>query len=176
MQEQSDRRRNLGWCLEARWRSGKDDSGTFGWEKVKNLRHGSCWCLRLMGAPVARQQLRLWACCTQVWGTYLWELARFLCVFHLKTESESVCAGWDGLSGAARQGRAVAGWKGACRHWLLCWQHIKGSALLWGALAPAAQALLKCKVELQILRLTAIKAALEFGWGFTCVFLQDLLG
>lgn len=37
------------------------------------------------------------------------QLACFLCVFHLKTESESVCSGWDGLSGGPQQGRAGEG-------------------------------------------------------------------
>ena len=53
---------------------------------------------------------------------------------------------------------------------------IKSLAFLWGALAPLGQVLLKCKVELQILQLTAIKAALGFGWGFRRVFFQYLLG
>lgn len=52
----------------------------------------------------------------------------------------------------------------------------QGQAHLWEALAPLGQVLLKGKVELQILQLTASKAALGFGWGFRRVFFQYLLG
>lgn len=74
MKEQSDRRRNLGRCLKQDEEMASMAAVLLA-EKRWKICHGSCWCLRLMGAPVARQQqLRPRACCCiWAWGTYLSE-------------------------------------------------------------------------------------------------------
>lgn len=89
-------------------------------------------------------------------------------VFSTSRAKMNQCPGWDGLSGGTQPGRAVEGWKGAHRHWLHCQPHIKGSAFLH---------LIRCcssAAELQILHVTAIKAALGFFQGFRCACFQYL--
>lgn len=95
---------------------------------VKSLCYRSCWCLRLTGAPVARQQLRPWAGHIQARGMYLWErcpFGLFSVCFSPQDWRRSCMGWWEGLSGAARPGR-VEGNADACstsRAWRFSGEH-----------------------------------------------------